>query len=276
MATQFTAGLFPDQPLLLNARTEALRIFAVPAAIGFILGWFGATNTEGGTRFVAATIWIALSVCAWITNDVCTRLISGTLRKRGIGLVWSLLTGFLVATPFNIVVNLSFGELFQHWGFNRRGLETLLDVNPSLMVSSALVPLAIWMIGNLLFWEVKQATLYGYRSPRARSADSPVSSASVQAAAPAFLNKVRQGLRGHVYAVCAELHYIRVFTEFGTDLVHYRFKDAVAEFALLNGAQIHRSWAICRDDIVSSTATHVTLRNGMTIPVGRSFKQRLR
>lgn len=278
MATQFTTRRIPIRPFRVGAQAEAVRLLAVPAAIGFLLGWFGAGDVDGSSRIVATTIWIILSICTWITTDIFTRMIAGALRGRGVGLVWSLLIGFFMAAPFNVLVNLSFGELFQYWGFEKRGLEMLRDLNLAFAVSSSLVPLAVWMIGNLLFWELKHETLYGYRSPRARSADAghlldPVKSAS---STLPFLEKVRPSLRGHVYAVCAELHYIRVFTEFGTDLVHYRFKDAVAELACLNGAQVHRSWAICRDDICASTATMVTLRNGMTIPVGRSFKHNLR
>jgi len=57
----------------------------------------------------------------------------------------------------------------------------------------------------------------------------------------AFLNKFRQKIGIDIIALSAEDHYVRVYTPVGSDLILYRFSDAMAEMPDGVGLQVHRS-----------------------------------
>ena len=97
----------------------------------------------------------------------------------------------------------------------------------------------------------------------------------------AFLDRLPPRLRGAtLYAVEAEDHYLRVHTAKGSDLILFRFSDALGELAGLDGAQTHRSWWVARDAVRAvargdGRAT-LTLDGGLKAPVSRAHAPALR
>lgn len=77
-----------------------------------------------------------------------------------------------------------------------------------------------------------------------------------------------------------EDHYIRVHTSAGNALILMRLRDAVAQLAPLDGAQVHRSWWVARSAVsdVVRTERRVALRliDGREVPVSRSSVPELR
>ncbi|BEV01471.1 LytTR family DNA-binding domain-containing protein [Novosphingobium olei] len=77
-----------------------------------------------------------------------------------------------------------------------------------------------------------------------------------------------------------EDHYIRVHTSAGNALILMRLRDAVAQLAPLDGAQVHRSWWVARSAVseVVRTERRVSLRlvDGREVPVSRSSVPELR
>lgn len=254
-------------------RPELYRLLAAPAAVGFIIGWVGA---EGERRVASACIWSLLSVASWLLNEIFTRPFVAPMHRRRYPLALVLLAGFAVSAPLSVLLNFSFGEIFRLWGIERNGLDALATMSPGHMVSSSVAPLALWLGINLVACRSNGGILYGHVWPTAtKRAAPPAPQHPLPAAEPAFLAKVRPALRGRVIAINAELHYVRVFTDRGEDLIHYRFRDAVADMEAMGGLQVHRSWCVSAEDIVLRRAQSVELQGGLSVPVGRVYKSAL-
>lgn len=254
-------------------RPELYRLLAVPAAVGLLIGWIGA---DGERRVASACIWSILSVAGWLLNDLFTRPFVAPLHRRRYPLVVVLLAGFVVSAPLSVLLNLSFGEIFRFWGIQRNGLDALATMTVGHMISSSVAPVALWLGINLVACRSNGGMLFGrIWSAATERAPQPAPQLPVKTAQPAFLAKVRPALRGRVIAINAELHYVRVFTDRGEDLIHYRFCDAVADMEALGGLQVHRSWCVSAEEIVLRRAQSIELQGGLSVPVGRVYKRAL-
>ena len=180
----------------------------------------------------------------------------------------TLPAGLLAAGPATLPINLGMGSLFAELGFHRRGIESLSHFSLADMLSSSAIPMLMWVGINLAFHRFARLSMYGYAAPVRPEALA----AKPAVPAPPFMQKMRPALRGRIFAVEAELHYIRVHTEFGSDLFLYRFSDAVGELQQLSGAQVHRSWWVSDDFVVRRSARMIELANGLNAPIGRSFR----
>ena len=93
-------------------------------------------------------------------------------------------------------------------------------------------------------------------------------------APPDFMRRLAPHNAGRLLALCAERHYVRVYTETGSELLLMRLSDAIEDCQHLNGMQIHRSCWVHRDAVDRLKRTNgkleVRLRNGVMLPVARS------
>lgn len=94
---------------------------------------------------------------------------------------------------------------------------------------------------------------------------------------PQFWDKLQRRRHGHLLALEAQEHYILVHTTVGTELVHYRFGEAVKELKGREGAQVHRSFWVARsairDVIVEGRNSYAILTSGAEVPISRRRKQ---
>lgn len=90
-------------------------------------------------------------------------------------------------------------------------------------------------------------------------------------AAPAFLQRLDPPLRGALFAVQAQEHYVRVITAEGAQVTLYRFGDALRELQGLSGLQVHRSFWVADAGVAGlrgdRRGLRVVLRNGEQVPV---------
>ena len=96
----------------------------------------------------------------------------------------------------------------------------------------------------------------------------------------ALLSRLPRRLGQEIVALEAEDHYLRVHTILGSDLILMRLSDAVAAIEPDLGFQVHRSWwgaqdAIC-DILRSEQRSQLKLRNGLLVPVGRTYAAAVR
>ena len=70
--------------------------------------------------------------------------------------------------------------------------------------------------------------------------------------APEFLSKTRGIDPGDVVALGAEEHYVRVYSDSHSELIHHRFSDAVAQMPSQLGMQVHRSWWVADRHIIGA------------------------
>lgn len=103
-------------------------------------------------------------------------------------------------------------------------------------------------------------------------ASSPLALRPAQVAAtPAFFQRFDPPLKGAVFAVQAQEHYVRVITAEGAGCTLYRFGDALHELEGLKGLQVHRSFWVADAGVAALKSGRrgltIVLRNGEKVPV---------
>ena len=87
-------------------------------------------------------------------------------------------------------------------------------------------------------------------------------------------------LGDEIVALEAEDHYLRVHTNLGSDLVLMRLSDAITLIEPQLGLQVHRSWWVAEDAIRgiirSEQRSQLKLKNGLLVPVGRTYSAAVR
>lgn len=96
----------------------------------------------------------------------------------------------------------------------------------------------------------------------------------------ARLTRLAGATLDELLAVEAEDHYIKVHTSRGSELVYYRFADALDDLRGHDGLQVHRSFWVRRGAIqqVDTSGRHwmLVLVNGLCVPVSRANQGAIR
>jgi hypothetical protein len=91
--------------------------------------------------------------------------------------------------------------------------------------------------------------------------------------------RLAQALRGDLFALEAEDHYVRVHHSSGSNLILHRFSDALDEVGERAGLQVHRGWWVAHAAVagtfVRGGKRWLKLHNGMEIPVSRTHLRRV-
>lgn len=135
----------------------------------------------------------------------------------------------------------------------------------------------LWLTFDFEWWRERESSAPIAFVP----AREPAPGESVAAATtPPFMRRVQPIKRGELWALSSELHYVRVYTSSGNDLVMMRISDAVDQCCGIKGARIHRSHWVAHDGVERVMASNgkltVKLKNGTELPVSRSFHQVVR
>ena len=93
---------------------------------------------------------------------------------------------------------------------------------------------------------------------------------------PQFLEKLPPHLAGDLIALEAQDHYLKVHTDRGSHLILMRLSDAAAQLSSEDGLQVHRGWWVANDAVTSAGKSQLHLRNGLTVPVSRTYLQAVR
>ncbi|WP_245572030.1 LytTR family DNA-binding domain-containing protein [Brevundimonas aveniformis] len=215
-------------------------------------GAFGTGHLPLVSRFV---YWVPLMVMGSIIGGL---IVEGFRRWSGLDerpIVRGVAMTVVMAVPITLIVWVAttlMMRLAWDWAYFA-GL-----IGPVFLVSAAMT-----VIGHLL--ERPTETHAG----------------AVDAAPAAFLDRLPPKLRGaEIYAVGAEDHYLRVYTDRGTNLVLMRLADAIKELEGLEGAQVHRSWWVAKNAVLEARRgdgrATLSLKGGITAPVSRRYAAGLR
>lgn len=94
------------------------------------------------------------------------------------------------------------------------------------------------------------------------------------------LSRRPDGLSGIIQYLRMEDHYLRVVTDEGDGMTLHRMSDAARDLADTDGMQVHKSWwvseAAVKEIRLENRRRTILTRNGMEVPVGRSFEPRLK
>lgn len=90
-----------------------------------------------------------------------------------------------------------------------------------------------------------------------------------------FLTHLPLKMRGELYCLEAQDHYVKVHTEKGRHLILMRLKDAISMLEKAQGLQVHRSWWISEGAVTEvlrdGRKIQLRLKNGVTVPVSRKW-----
>ncbi len=79
-----------------------------------------------------------------------------------------------------------------------------------------------------------------------------------------------------LHALNAQEHYIRLWTDQGSDLIRFRFNDAIALLEPHNGFQVHRSWwvnpASVKKVITKGRSLELQIDDTLKVPVSLAYK----
>lgn len=264
------AALFPQ------ASPRHLRLWALVAVFGTVNQLtdplVDATLSESlfywGTRFIAFVVllWTAdILVSRWLS----TRLTAPAWLKPVV------IVSAVALLPFAMV------ELFVESRVPLRSEyddEELWSVSPLLAYVAEYATLASIVVPlHLILWLIIDR----------KSDAAPAAGADEER--PPFLEKVPGIGAGDVLALQAEEHYVRVFysqvsnsseSNQGSELVHYRFGDAVREMPESLGTQVHRSWWVADAAVTAAERGtrrwQLKLQSGHSVPVSDSFTRAAR
>lgn len=259
----------PNEPNQHPARQIVIDL-AVMSVIGLVLALIGPLGSFEAPFSLRLIYWLGLS---WAGYG-CYRPIGGLVSRLGPVLdlpEWSLwLIACLIATvPMTVVVWLVSAlppplEL--------PSLNAWLTTYGYVLVIGAMVTMVFYMIQS-------KAVPVAVAAVSPTMPTEPLASElqpATDPAAPARLyDRLPAALGTDLIALEMEDHYLRVHTAVGSDLILLRMRDAMAELDGLDGAQVHRSWWVCRAAIgrVERDGRNVRLllSNGLSVPVARNM-----
>ncbi|MEM9085972.1 MAG: LytTR family transcriptional regulator DNA-binding domain-containing protein [Pseudomonadota bacterium] len=201
---------------------------------GLLLGYVGATDSYELPLLVRLSLWLGLCAVGGVIAVTIERAAVGSgLQSRSFLFWWILLTaGLAVAMiPVIFLVNSS-GSYSQFANL------PLFALN-SFAISAALVAFRL-LIGTLPVSKVPDEKAADDQSDQAWSAEQAPER-------PLLLGRLTAGLQSaRLLALKSEGHYLKVFTDQGSELILMRLKDALAETGPVEGMQVHRSWWLAR------------------------------
>jgi hypothetical protein len=227
-------------------------------------------------------------LAAWWAADMGTRL-SRQLLVHWQPPLWVVLTGGWLLTVLPMT-------LFYYWLTNifaqyypamapsvsSQYFEWTLAY-PFKLMRGSFPWLCIWILAVYGYRLLGGVDWYGYphgktivrqvpmAEPPAATADAPPRQI------PEFLRRSsRLPLEADIQALKAAEHYVQIWSASGTDMIRYRFKDAIAEMPAEIGLQVHRSWWINPSRIARTIhdghRLQLKLENGLQVPVSRAYR----
>lgn len=275
----------------LDGRQVATLYLGVPLAIGATLGWYRAGYAAEYPLAVSLFEWTTNFFALWIAFDLGSRLIS-FLLKPWTPPLWLILVlggvaGVAVSRPLRSVLRDISGSFAPDVRLEIAFPAGLVWEEYVFAYASVVaVPILIWVVVNYIYAEGLGVPRYGVLSDKSAAGrrlrqaeerhEGEDSEASQPAIVPEFVKRLTAGPDAEIRALQAEDHYLRVYTDTKSELIRYRFSDAVEEVQHLAGLQVHRSFWINTDSIQgirrAGRSYEIILGDGLEVPVSRSYR----
>ncbi len=210
---------------------------------------------------------VVLVLGLWLADRVVARLLAERLATPE----W-LKPAVLVTAIGLVPLALSEALLELYLPFRPEFLdEQLWEFSPALALLGEYVTLATVVIPiHLLLWLIIDRN--AHKTTSAAGADAP--------STPEFLQRTANLRAEDIVALQAEEHYVRVYSGQGSELIHYRFGDAVEEMPAGLGLQVHRSWWVAEHAVRSakrgSRRWQLDLETDVAVPVSDSYVKAVR
>ena len=214
------------------------------------LGPFGSQQAfDRPTRYA---FWFGLTVFGYVCAIAALMLVQASPRLAQLGAAGRIgVAAVISAVPQTFAVAWTFALLQPE----RRIGPTEL---PSLFAAVLVIQLIITMVAFALDRRLPEPAPTTVRD------------------SPGFLEKLPPHVVGDLIALEAQDHYLKVHTDRGSHLLLMRLSDAAAQLSLEDGLQVHRGWWVANDAVLRADKSQLHLRNGLTVPVSRTYLQAVR
>ena len=253
-----------DEARVVSPRRGFRTALVVAGGAGVLMSLTGAFGTGEAPLLPRTVYWLVLMFGGTGLNfsagDLASRLTGLRDHTVGAALVETLIVTTLMSPVVWICTTLLFGR-----PFDGAALESY--IGPVFVLSAAMTVLNYALLRPAEVVVVSQ-----------RLADEAPRAARVRVK---LAERLPPALRdAGVLAVCADDHYLRVYTDRGEAFILLRLADAITELEGLEGAQTHRSWWVARSAVVasnwSSRGASLTLTGGVVAPVSRTYAKALK
>jgi hypothetical protein len=278
---------FHASPIAHPLRARVLRGVAIGLTAAAVLAVLGAMNTGQAPFAYRLLYWVSVILPGSLLAIVVQ---TAVLAWGGLaGRRWTeiALVALLVSVPHTFLVIVATALFF--------GIDA---ITPGVVIFFGLTVLMVALVLTTInhLAAVPAAGPVQALTPNvpgivpAKVAASEIEPASEPEPAPAsplpamhelIAEKLPARLRSaRLIAIAAEDHYLRIYTDAGSDLVLMRMIDACALLPDAAGARVHRSWWAARGAsqglIRQNGKAQLKLRGGLTVPVSRAMQGTLR
>jgi DNA-binding LytR/AlgR family response regulator len=254
------------------ARRPFRRGLGIAAIAAVFMAIIGALGTDAAALPVRLSYWLAVMLAGSALGSLVTFAVRSWGRLRRNLLAEGALVAAAISLPLTAVVIVA-GQLA--FGVSALG------------VAEILVTWAVVLMVSSLMTAINYATAPTAVLPAATAAAAPAAAAPVAAVAPPaeapprILARLPIRLRhARLLALEAEDHYLRVYTDAGSDLILLRLVDAIAETDGIDGARCHRSWWVARAAVIAvirdGARVGLNIASDVQVPVSRSYLPALR
>ncbi len=244
----------------------------VMALIGLVFGFLGPFGTYAMPVALRLAYWVGFIIVGYAIFRPVS-ISAGWLRETIAMPFWTaeLLATAIAALPLTFLIGFAMsGMRFDpsFWG----------DRFLILYLQCAVIGFGIFLFMRLLFGpDRSDAESEEVREPEPRETVSDlVKIAPVQTK----LHDRQPGVPDRIIALGVEDHYVRVHGPERSEMLLMRLSDAIREMEPLEGMQVHRSWWVARDAIVTSKREGRNLRlmlfGGLEVPVSRAYVTKLK
>jgi hypothetical protein len=230
-------------------------------ATGLFLGAIGPFGTSSEPILARLSFWLAVTLIGGLSGAAADRALRQRVRQEWLR---AILVAALTTAPVALVVLASMILLLGH--------EHDVLSKFTLTLSAQVFLISVFVMVLRLLARRPSKPLIETRVLIAPPV--PEAEAEFRSRLPAKLRSAK------LLALEAQDHYVRVYTDAGTDLISARFSDAVDSLARVHGYQVHRSWWVSGAAIKSArwerARGEVELDTGLKVPVSRSGAPALR
>lgn len=220
-------------------------------ALALLLGFLGPFSSQQAfDRPTRYAFWIGLTLFGYVCALAALVLVGAAPRLARLGPPVRIIIAALIASvPETLAVAWTLSLLQPGRRFEPAAL-------PTLFVAVLAVQLIITLVAFTL--------------------DRGAPAAAVDRTSPTFLDKLPPHVAGDLIALEAQDHYLKVHTDRGSHMLLMRLSDAAAQLTDDQGLQVHRGWWVANHAVASAGKSQLQLRNGLTVPVSRTYLQAVR
>ena len=236
------------------------RTYGAAALIGALLAFTGAMGTGEAAMGTRLVYWLILML-----GGTGIAHVTGALFDRLNLPLWPQIAAMLaVITPVIAAYAWAVTEAFGGGRFDAQRW-------PAFILPSFVIALSVAVLHTQINRVPAQSHAF---APDAAAAAAAEPGAALRERLP-FRHR-----RADIYALTAEDHYLRVHTSAGDALILMRLYDAIRELDGIEGSQTHRSWWVAKDAVADAARgggkAALTLKNGLCVPVSRSYVKALK